>query len=140
MEGVSSDIASWLSKHAKKTWHLNAAKLIDVKGNVTVMDQEIEEFPIEFGNVEGTFSVMNCYKLKSIKGFPTICEKIEIGNCYFPTDFYLKAYQQNKTIKQYIESDIANLYRQHKEIIDLNFPDFVKKHRGAIKMKKFSMF
>lgn len=48
-----------------------------------IINYNIEEFPsyIQFGTVDSAFIVANCTKLKTMRGFPYKCSRLDCDNC-----------------------------------------------------------
>jgi len=69
--GKKALIRKWLEDYKIFNYKINDDLSIDVKGNVEIVDKEIEELPdyIQFNDVVGNFKIKFC-ELTSLKGFP----------------------------------------------------------------------
>ncbi len=62
---------SFLDKVVKGKWTLNSGGLVDVVGDVVCDDLiELQEFPVKFGKVSGSFQCSGCTGLRTLEGAP----------------------------------------------------------------------
>jgi len=75
-----------ICKHFKiNNFKITKEGIVNVDGDVNLMDMELEELPINFGIVNGTFDI-SCNKLTSLKGCPEY-----VGNHFFCNNNRLKS-------------------------------------------------
>ena len=64
-------IEYWLKQHCIENYTINDDLTVDIKGSASFSSQELKEFPVQFGIVEGNFNCSGNF-LKSLKGSPSI--------------------------------------------------------------------
>jgi len=73
------DIINWIRNKYLSNWEIQDDLSVNVNGGVDLFQRGLELLPVQFGRVDGHFSVgMN--RLKSLKGCPVSCESF---NCCY---------------------------------------------------------
>lgn len=146
---MTSEQTLWLDKYVRESWRFDPESgLVNVKGNITITDKEMEELPFDFGIVTGIFKLKNCSNLRSIKGIPNDpahrqifgINDTEFENCYYPEIFYLGALRENCSIEEYVSNNFKQLFideSAYQDVIEKNFPSIVESHRGTVIGSKF---
>lgn len=138
MNKSNVDIAIWLSKYVRESWKYVGDK-IHVKGNITISDREMEELPVQFAEVTGTFRIKNASYLKSVKGFPEHAGSIVLENCMFPQSYYLIAHDEHKTLRESLRDNFETVLADEfvLEAAKKAFPSLIEEKRGKIASKNF---
>ena len=133
------DIAVWLNRYVRESWHYDSNGCAVVKGNITITDMKREKLPIKFAQVSGHFKCKNCLHLKSVEGFPVDHDDIIIENCLFPASYYLTALHENKTLEEVLHENFKDVCEDSEvlEAIKNTFPDLYEQKKGYIASKKF---
>ena len=105
-------IETWCDKMGIENYTINSQGEIDVDGDVDLDNKDFKELPYKFGRVKGSFTLIYCTNLTSLKNCPDfvtelfacdLCRKLDSLEGYpkkIKTHFYCHNCKRKFTIKE----------------------------------------
>src|SRR5690606_19501070 len=72
---TKEEIEKWLDKMEIENYTINEDLTVDVKGDVDIIQRELNKIPVQFGIIEGWFECKK-NKLTSLEGAPKVVEGV----------------------------------------------------------------
>ena len=77
---TKEDVQRWLDEMEIQNYTISSNLIVNVKGDVSLINKQLTTIPVQFGVVNGDF-IISMNKLTSLKGSPT-----KVGGSFYCTD------------------------------------------------------